>query len=581
MAQYKPTVETSRTGGKTASPRLRPIEERSASPHMQPQLSHTIAKKSLQPPKRYRKSKVRVDAFLGEWLNPEYYEQITPPPPSPLMVTTAKAELMSNESIDLFTPVAAPKASGGNLWGSARPASRESTLDDWSPIEEAMPPSPKSPTARRRASQSSVGGGIERPKSPFRPGSPLQPLTSTIPKQEFSMYRAPQPHYAVSSADSIPRGYFVHAKNACANVDYQWDSSRPPLDWGDGGELGEEWSSMHRRFRRGLNNLLQWYGQHDSDDRAEDSLSIEQAERRAVARTNAEEEQEDLVVILVTHGAGCNALIGALTGQPVLLDVGMASLTMAVRRDDAFENAVISGNGAASQPGRRTSHDLGLSSVYEMKLVASTEHLRPAATPPSLREPFTTHKLTTSFDSPPRKNTSSLLGSIRRPSVVPLSAPAGPDRSMSSPTGGHQDTPLSPGLWSPKVNTSSSEDRPAIFSANSDSAALLSTASDTSTLANGAQLTDARSGFTIAEQTAQPTSNPQGTEPAAALPQADSGMDRSDSTQSELGANGDLVPTSLSRGLSQKGLWGAQPKGTKVARTSRDSPKRRWTVNQD
>jgi hypothetical protein len=76
--------------------------------------------------------------------------------------------------------------------------------------------------------------------------------------------------------------------------------------------------------------MMEWYSQHNADDRGEDALGFEQAD----AGHGEEDEQEDLVLILVTHGAGCNALIGALTNQPVLLDVGMASLTMAVRREE-------------------------------------------------------------------------------------------------------------------------------------------------------------------------------------------------------------------------------------------------------
>ena len=86
-------------------------------------------------------------------------------------------------------------------------------------------------------------------------------------------------------------------------IDWTWDSLR----LGDGGEYGEEWGSMHERFDRGLSKLLQFYCQQDMNG-------------------------DETVVILVTHGAGCNALLGALTRKPVLTDIPISSLSMAVLR---------------------------------------------------------------------------------------------------------------------------------------------------------------------------------------------------------------------------------------------------------
>ena len=91
----------------------------------------------------------------------------------------------------------------------------------------------------------------------------------------------------------------------------------------------------------------------------------------------------DTVVVIVTHGAGCNALIGAMTGQPVLLDIGLASLTMATRKQ---------GEDAPSLPSspirtRRGSLDLGIATRYEMEIIASTEHLRAPSNPLGLNSP--------------------------------------------------------------------------------------------------------------------------------------------------------------------------------------------------
>ncbi|KAF2726004.1 hypothetical protein K431DRAFT_214718, partial [Polychaeton citri CBS 116435] len=381
--------------------------------------------------KRHRRTKLRVDAFLGEWLNPSYFENIMHPPQSELMVAGAKGELTQNEPLDSYTPtIGTPHSmASSSLWGGGRSvrsssvSSRESTLDGLSELAEQLPPPQQGRKSRHNSLESNgtSGGRIQgsgRNKAAGRNGRPggsgqnsLQPLSSFQPSKQqqqqtlsetplsssnllqqpfnFVPYTPPTPNWAISPSDPIPRGYVTHAREACSSIDFQWDSSRPPQNWGDGGEYGEEWSALHRRFRRGLNHMVHWYAQHNADDRGEDALGFEQAEKQRRDEELAEDgadddEDEDLVVVLVTHGAGCNALIGALTGQPVLLDVGMASLTMAVRRPDApnFLPPLEPGQ----EPNifghrRRSSINLGLSEIYEMKLVASSEHLRPGTDP--------------------------------------------------------------------------------------------------------------------------------------------------------------------------------------------------------
>ncbi|KAK7207785.1 histidine phosphatase superfamily [Myxozyma melibiosi] len=77
-----------------------------------------------------------------------------------------------------------------------------------------------------------------------------------------------------------------------------------PLDaFGRSGEYGERWRSMYARFSSGLSNLISSYS------------------GPATA---------DSVVVLVTHGAGSNALVGAISGKPMLTDFGLASLSVAV-----------------------------------------------------------------------------------------------------------------------------------------------------------------------------------------------------------------------------------------------------------
>lgn len=683
MAQFQPPSDSngmpstsgsskSRTPSSmhSASPRLRGMEGAtsptlSLHPIAEPKhdLAHAIARRVLNEHKRHRQSKLRVDAFLGEWLNPQYFDQITPPPPSAMMVATAKAELIHTEPVDIFTPTLSTKSSNHSLWGgtsSQRQPSRESTLDDFSDVQDTL----NAPTPRRdrTSSFSSVGSndsGSGR-RSPFRPGHVMQPFASNVPKPETTVYVPPTPQYAVSGSDYIPRGYVSHARQACVNVDYQWDSSRPPQDWGDGGEYGEEWSAMHKRFRRGLNHLVHWYSQHNADDRAEDSLGFDQAERHE----EDHEEQEDLVLILVTHGAGSNALIGALTGQPVLLDVGMASLTMAVKRDDAPPLSALSASDSPRHSptpdnihshARRGSVELGLSSIYEMKLVSSSEHLRPgadptrpppSAVPAKMRSGGAIAPYSQRFgsgshaaagagiesnwnSSESRSNTNSSLGSMRRPSLANIAVHANGTKGHSMPAVPQVNTadvptqPLSPGLWTPPASRTPllqaakiQEERANIFSQLNDAGgrvspgrdlvldfsnsppdsrptsssgsnppALLEAATTNSLAAalNGSLdgASDERPTNGVKHPQPPPTKNGVGNErPMNGVTSERPKHGHRDSI-SALPKPGSKPPQDLGRTLSQKGLWGNKPAGDRVARLFRESPKRRWTVNQD
>ena len=651
MAQYcPPTVETGKkTSSKlhTASPRLRTTDGHD-SPNLAPvaepkhDFAHTIARKALHEHiLHHRKSKLCVDAFLGEWLNPQYFDQITPPPPSAMMVKSAKVELIQNENVEIFTPAVpaiSTKSSNSSLWSGAnggRNASRESTLDDWSRVEDTLPSSPTSPTSpRSRASSHSNTGSNDSAghRSPLRPGAPLQPLTSNVPKQETAIYHPPTPHYAVSSSDHIPRGYVAHARNACTSVDYAWDSSRAPQDWGSGGEYGEEWSAMHKRLRRGLNRLVQWYGH--GDETGEDALGFEQAERHD-ERDEEEAEQEDLVVVLITHGAGSNALIGALTGQPVLLDVGMASLTMAVRRDDASgaegtamhsplnaEDKMLNGASAA----RRSSLDFGLSSLYEMKIIASTEHLRPSggssggdpnrasfrsskADLAKARDSLSTRKpRNLVLDESARSSTSSSLGTIRRPSGAMLAAPASELRSSSMPPGERVASPLglwtrkegavSPGLWTP-TPTSVGGGTPVLdaqtqVKGDGEGERRFSELDGDEGDANLAPDGDVKLDSSDSFLRSHPVPSNEDVPPPSVTDESTNGHETDGASDVKLSSNtsegnapvlfpkpGENMSSTLIRGLSNRGLWGSKPSGDQVERRIREGPKRRWTVDQE
>ena len=141
-------------------------------------------------------------------------------------------------------------------------------------------------------------------------------------------------------------------RNDGVTVDWTWDS----LQLGDGGEYGEEWGSMHDRFQRGLKRLLRYY-ERESDP-----------------------SMHPTVVILVTHGAGCNAILGALTRKPVLTDIPISSLSMAVLRPQTPSPAI--------------------SLEYELLLQADTSHLI-TSSPQSKASTFTPS--TSSSDSRTRE----------------------------------------------------------------------------------------------------------------------------------------------------------------------------------
>jgi broad specificity phosphatase PhoE len=331
---------------------------------------------------------LRIDAFLGEWLSPDYYADITPPPNSTFMVTGAKADLLRRG--DYVQEQPNPNSSKGNFPGGWM-GNKATDSNTQSPGKGAMSSLAQVAPFRERSNSYHAGLTLQRTKSREAPASLAVP--AAIPRQGSSLiYEPPHPSYSVSAADPIPRGYVAHAQEACVKVDFQWDSMRPPQDWGDGGEYGDEWSTMHKRFRRGLAGMMQWYrlyGVTPPKNPIQGFMFKEPLRLTPSPVSHAKsdpfpnfsgdvgvDEEEELVLILVTHGAGCNAMLGAMTNQPVLMDIGLASLSMAVRRDEPKLSA------ALNPDERRASvADPGMSETYEVKLSASVDHLRPGVDP--------------------------------------------------------------------------------------------------------------------------------------------------------------------------------------------------------
>ncbi len=426
-----PAAPATKLGAMHSSPKVHPTiltNSPSLAPIPEPISTSKFNGKPHEQPENIKKSTIRVDAFLGEWLSPDYFEHITPPPSSIMMVAGAKADLLRRE--DYGSLIHVREFSGGTSvqgfpggWGSpivhAEKDKDDGALSTLPSLGQSLP------RRERTSSLSSSGSHGDRHSHLGAPNIPA-------PAQgEHGIYQPPVPSYAISSADPIPAGYVAHARDACVDVDYQWDSMRDPQNWGDGGEYGEEWSSMHKRFRKGLHHLVHWYRDSDDPGKLFTKTPISPGCAGPVVEENSDEEDTDLVVILVSHGAGCNALIGALTNQPVLMDVGMASLTMAVRKPTPA-------NSPTSTPGhsRASSRNMTISDQYDVKLVANNEHLRTSSTstPTSSRAPSISglaafrERYSGSFDSTIGNKgrpmpTSGNFGSIRRTASIAGSAP--------------------------------------------------------------------------------------------------------------------------------------------------------------
>ena len=310
---------------------------------------------------------LRVDAFLGEWLTPEYYESITHPPDSRLMLAGAKSELLRRGDY-VESPKPRTELNEGYLPGMWKSPDLPAQSNNEMSLDRLSDISLKSSTRARSRDRAATQGSALSTRTVQDLGSNALP----------GGYLPPTPRYAVSPSDPIPKGYVAHARDACVDVDYQWDSSRSPQSWGDGGSYGEEWSSMHKRFRNGLQHMVHWYRIHEA------SALRQTGHPRHLHPTyhdESDDEDADTVLVLVTHGSGCNALIGALTDQPVLLDVGMASLTMAVWKERPEDPASRSHKPGPSQDRSTSNPDVPLSAEYNVVITASIEHLRSDSTP--------------------------------------------------------------------------------------------------------------------------------------------------------------------------------------------------------
>lgn len=345
-----------------------------------------------KPDTEYKTAILRLDPYLGEWQSPEYFENITPPPASSLMIGSAKAELLKCEDYSMYTeqPPQADPPRKSSLWSG---------------------------------SSSRSGSPIPDNTSPFGTSNLSSALNGAM--NEKTGYIPPRPTYAVSSAGKIPDGLVAHARDECLTVDYQWDSTRNPFDFGDGGSLPEDWTAMHKRFRRGVKKMLHWYANAESPAKQVSTCP----NPRTKPKSASEDEDIENVVIIVSHGAGCNALIGAITHQPVLMDVGIASITLGTRKEgldyaDEFRKA--EARDTSGSPLVHVDH------MYDIRISASTEHLRStSSTPVSARS----------------SSTSVWNGTGSRGRISSIGTSTHPNQSFVS----YHDTVPSPGSQSPSA----------------------------------------------------------------------------------------------------------------------------------
>ncbi|KAE8382336.1 hypothetical protein BDV26DRAFT_253793 [Aspergillus bertholletiae] len=321
---------------------------------------------------------LRVDAFLGEWLSPDYFEEITPPPKSERLVAASKVELLRRDSIVPEADTKPPTGFFPGGWGSLGNKPLSPPIED----QDCKTYSVCTPNERREG-QRNRAGSCDTLRSADTPRSRrlLSKINTNLPPIPDGAYLPPTPSYAISPSGPIPTGYVTHARDACVRIDYPWDSMRDPPNWGNGGEYGEEWSTMHRRFHTGLERMVAWYQEHDVSlpsgrRRRHSQLSLsESAEESKIP--DDEDDPIDTILVIVTHGAGCNAIIGAITGEPALVDINTASLTLAVPKERVAVSEKVSAIGGPVAPYRPGGEQVGLRD-YKLQLVASTDHLRPA-----------------------------------------------------------------------------------------------------------------------------------------------------------------------------------------------------------
>ncbi|KAK7927464.1 hypothetical protein PG985_004462 [Apiospora marii] len=340
------------------------------SPRTKPTRVNQISSFSNPAPSRTRPAMVPENDSSNAAQSPIHIKR------SALMLASAKAELLRKEDYNSYAHFNAKPvpSTPSALWNS--PSLRSPLATHAESADDGHPGSPGLDSLSK-LDEALPSPALKFPWAVARRGS-----IATTPVG----YSAPTPPYAVSASDPIPIGYVAHARDACVDVDYQWDSSRDSLAWGDGGVLPEEWAAMHQRFRKGLKRLVEWYSTTDrpGDMVTKMSCTVKVPHGNGTQNESAVDEGDDDVeteniVVLVSHGAGCNALVGGVTAQPVLADVAMSSLTVARRRPAYDSVNSIDASALASLDDAFSRRKMSIPDMYEMTLFANSDHLLPGA----------------------------------------------------------------------------------------------------------------------------------------------------------------------------------------------------------
>jgi len=338
---------------------------------------------------QFSKPTLRIDACFGEWGNADYFTlpdgSSHPPPDSTVMMAKAKAYLgQAAEDLqgvyyqgDIERRVHFQSPDRLNdKHTSSRPSSRSSPLSMGS-LSESLPHNRLSTLSPISTSSSGTSTPTSRIPTPLPTDiRPARPALKGGRRTQY--YEYPITSYAGSGRDYIPTGFVEHARDHCLIVDEQWDSMKEPQLWGHGGVVPEEWRCLHERMRKALHNMITWYTRHPATESPQSSDIDSPTSPGGTSSLNNGDEDTELVLVILTHQSGCNALAGAILNTPVLIDFAIASLSLAVLKDPSAPSR------RPSTPGNNSTTPSAFDQ-YELKHTNYVEHLRPAPPAPSRR----------------------------------------------------------------------------------------------------------------------------------------------------------------------------------------------------
>ena len=308
---------------------------------------------------RARRIKLRLDAFLGEWLTPDYFNHSASSPNTAEMISAAKVNLLRRPEVSEEAQMLLNNIQNADFEVKKR---QYSDYDNGDFFFNGM--------TKTFSTGAKSDHSIDYQRSP-----------------QFINDLAASNHQPIF--ESLPAGLAEHASSAFVEFDHQWDSTRQAMRENDGEELEETWGAMHSRFRNGLRELLSSYTM--------ESLQKPSHAGHPQSIASEKELENETVLVIVTHGSGCNALIGTMANQPAVLEVDTSSLTMFVRKDSASSHALDASSDEPHSANIRSANlnravD-DLSSLYQLNFLTVKSLRRPDLWP---LEPFRNPLVSTS-----------------------------------------------------------------------------------------------------------------------------------------------------------------------------------------